>query len=102
MIPPEPGPSKPSAFVPLLLITLTLITVEAGAVIRGRTRIHALKTQLEQLESASRQHPQVDAKLESLLSSLLDLAEVDSDAKAIVARYGLQLTPSTPSPGASR
>ncbi len=98
----EPAPSKPSAFVPLLLIALALITVEAGAVIRSRTRIHALKTQFEQLESASRQHPQADARLETLLSDLLRLAEVDADAKVIVARYGLQLTMPTPSPGASR
>jgi hypothetical protein len=99
MTPTEPEPSRPSAFVPLLLLALALITIEGGAVIHARARIQALRTQVEQLELACRQHPQGDAKLESLLTSLVRLAEVDSDAKAIVAKYGLAAPAPSPTPG---
>jgi hypothetical protein len=102
MNPSEPAPAKPSAFVPLLLIALAFITVETGAVIRDRSQIHALKAQVEQLDHASRAGQDADAKMQSLLSNLLRLAEVDGDAKAIVARHGLRLAPPPPSPGAGR
>jgi hypothetical protein len=98
----EPGPARLSAFVPLLLIALAFITMETGAVIRDRGEVHALKTQVEQLESASRKNQEEDAKLHSLLSNLLRLAEVDSDAKAIVTRHRLRFPSSTPPSGATR
>jgi hypothetical protein len=102
MKPSEQGPSKSSSFVPLLLIALALITLETGAITRDRGRIRALKTQIEQLEAADRKSQNADAKLESLLSNLLHLAEVDSDARAIVARHKLQVPVSTPSREAGR
>jgi hypothetical protein len=102
MNPSEPGPVKSSAFVPLLLVTLAFITVETGTIMRERSQMRALKVQIEQIESASRASQDTDAKLQSLLSSLLHLAEADSDAKAIVTRYRLSFSPPSPSPDASR
>jgi hypothetical protein len=98
----EPGPTKPGGFVPLLLIALAFITVEAGTVIRSREQMRFVKTQVEQLETASRASQEADAKLQSLLSNLLRLAEVDSDAKAIATKYALRFAPPAPPAGANR
>jgi hypothetical protein len=102
MNPSEQGPAKPSGFVPLLLIALAFITVETGTILRDRAQLHGLKAQVEQLENASRKNQEADAKLHSLLASLLRLAEVDSEVKAILTRHRLRFAPSTPSAGASR
>jgi hypothetical protein len=98
----EPGLPGPSAFVPLLLIALAFITVEAGIVRRSREQVRSMKAQVEQLEAASRTSQDADAKLQSLLSNLLRLAEVDSDAKAIVSKYALRFAPSAPPAGANK
>ena len=102
MNPSDQEPVKWSGFVPLLLLALAFITVGNGAVIRDRSQVQALKTQVEQLDHVNRSSLDADTALQFLLSNLLHLAELDGDAKAILTKYGLQVLPSAPSPEASR
>jgi hypothetical protein len=93
MNPSEQESLQPRGFVPLLLIALAVITIEVGDIISLHIQKHSLLTQIEQLESASQISHKADARLESLLSSLVRLAETDNDARVVVARHGLRLAP---------
>jgi len=93
MNPSEQESVQPSGFVPLLLIALAVITVEVGDIVSLRIEKHSLLTQIEQLESASQISHKADARMASLLSSLVSLAETDSDARAVVDRHGVRQPP---------
>jgi hypothetical protein len=93
MNPAKQEPFQPRGFVPILLIALAVITVEVGDIISLHIEKHSLLTQIEQLESASQLSHNADARLASLLSNLVRLAETDSDARAVVDRHGVRQPP---------
>jgi hypothetical protein len=93
MNPSEQESPQPRGFVPLLLIALAVITVEVGDIISLRIEKHSLLTQVEQLESASQISHKADARMASLMASLVGLAETDSDARTVVDRHGVRQPP---------
>ena len=98
----QPKPFQPKGFLPVLLVALAFITVQMGTILRYHTQLRALKDQTAQLERNSRTSRAMDAWLESLLSNLPRLTAMDNEAKTIAAKYGLELSPSTPLPAPGR
>ena len=118
--PDSPSFDRSDAFLPLVLIALSLILVfiwQLTNLSKQRTNLRASQEQYEaafrntipQLDQQLQQSRAVQAKLESLVTDVLNLAkDGDTDAKAIVDKYKIQQqgTPAaataSPSPAASR
>lgn len=98
----HPSDGNASAFVPLVLITLSLILIFIWQITNASKQRDSLRAAQEQLETAYRnsapqqeqmlqQSHAVQAKLETLVTDLLNLAkEGDPDAKAIQDKYKIQ------------
>ncbi len=85
-----------SPFVPLLLTVISLVVVlgwTMGVTIRQTNNLQSLKFQVWH---ASAQSVQAEEKLKAMLSDLIDLAETDSAAAAIVKRYKIKQNAAAP------
>jgi hypothetical protein len=87
--------------IPILILTLAVLLLQVPEII-SLERLHRQprQAQMEQLERNAQATRETDARIESLLLQLVDLAKKDPDARAIVMKYGIQYTP-PPSPPAT-
>ena len=85
-------PAPYSAFAPLLLTLIGLIVLLTWNLRGIAQQTSNLQTAKFQLGQASLQSAQTEEKLKAMLADLLVLAatEKDSDAAAIVKRYGIK------------
>lgn len=90
------APASYSAFVPVLLISLAfifLLSVQFTNASRQRSVLRNAEQSLANLEksraSMVEQSGAVQRDLERLCSGLLDLAQTDTEAQALVQRFGI-------------
>jgi hypothetical protein len=94
-----PGGFKMDAFIPIVLLAVTLIVLLAWQV----KETHSQGTYLENL--ITRQEPQVDqstqiqATVTKLVRDLIQAAQTDDSAKAIIAKYKIQEAAPEATPG---
>ena len=96
---PEVVASIYTSFLPSSLVALSFIIilvwelVAAGQVRSNSARLH------EQQARIVEQSQQIQSKLEKLARDLIEVAASDDDAKAIVAKYQINVTNPTPTSG---
>ncbi len=89
--PPAPGEPHYHGFWPVLLIGLSFLLVFAWEIRVGvATRQTARQLQQEQVLKAD-QAKEVQARLEKLVRSLVELSKTDEEAKRIVTQFGVKV-----------
>jgi hypothetical protein len=94
-------PSQDKTFVPIVLISLSLIFMfiwQLKTISTQSDMLHSTKqkidevanNQLPKLDEQVQQSKKIQTGLEKLAYDLLDLAKTDPDAKAIVQKYNIQ------------
>lgn len=88
-----PVENKFNPFLPIVLIAATLIIILGQNLLTVREQKTALKQQVDQQQPALEQSRQIQARFQKMMVDLLQLAQTDADAKTIVAKYGIAVTP---------
>lgn len=78
----------PGAFLPILLIELSLITLFAFLCVDQSNQRSKIEAAVKQRESAVQQSALVQAKLQKLIEDFN--AAAPEEAKAVFAKYGIQ------------
>ena len=89
---------KMSAFLPLVLTTLTiiiLIAFQLQGMVSARSQVHAM---IAQGEPVVAQAQQAQAGLQKLATDLLEAAKTDKDAEAIIKEFGISMQGSAAAP----
>jgi len=81
---------KMDAFLPLVLLSLSLIVLLGWQVSNTSTQRSLLEGAILRQSPAIDQSTQVQANLAKLAGDLLQAAQTDPTAKAIAAKYGIQ------------
>ena len=79
-----------SPFIPLTLIGAAVIILMVWQLLLAWNTRSNLRTQFEQRKILVQQSEVVQGNVQSLISDLLNLAETDPQAKAIVTKYKIQ------------
>ena len=88
-----------NGFVPLVLIALSVIIIFGWEVIvAGQARRNGRQLRDQQAKLVE-QSKQIQVGLEKIARDLIELAKTDDDAKALVAKYNINI--SSPAPAAS-
>jgi hypothetical protein len=102
--PPEtamPATSSRNAFLPLLLVELSLIIVLLWeVVIASQVRANGQRLRDQQTKIVE-QSQQAQAGLEKLARDLIDVSQNDEDARAIVTKYNISVTAPPTAPAAA-
>ena len=88
------------AFIPLAILAVSLITLLGWQVSNASTNKTQLENAITRQEPAVNQSHQVQANVTKLLNDLLEAAQTDDGAKAIVAQFKIQ-TSATPGAAAA-
>ncbi|MCX6997800.1 MAG: hypothetical protein NTV49_12110 [Kiritimatiellaeota bacterium] len=96
--------SSDKAFWPIALVALSLILVLGRDLYVSSKQKVMLKQIGIQQDQGVLQSRQVAANFEKMMRDLLQLAQTDTDAKAIVTKYGIKITepPAAPAPARSK
>lgn len=86
------------AFLPLVLVSLSLILIFIWQLSAISTQRTAFQSTIQRQEELVKQSHQVQGSLEKLVNDLLDLSATDSEAKAIVQKYGIARSGAAPTP----
>ena len=86
-----------SAFVPLLLALIALITILAWTLFVAARQTSNLQSVKFQVWQATAQSVQSEQKIKAMLSDLVELAVQDPKAAAIVKRYKIKQNAAVPS-----
>ena len=82
---------KMSAFLPLTLVSLTIVILvffQLLAMFSQRSQLHSM---IEQSKPAVAQAQQAQQGLQKLATDLLEAAKEDKDAQAIVQQFGISV-----------
>jgi hypothetical protein len=79
-----------SGFYPLLLISLSLLLIFAWELKINYGQHNGLQIGIQKQEETVIQSRKIQASLEKLVLDLINLANTDSDAKQIIAKYNIQ------------
>jgi hypothetical protein len=87
------------AFIPLVLLSASFIVLLCWQVKMSSTQKDLFENAITRQEAAVNQSQQVQASVTKLVTDLLQAAQTDDAAKAIVTKYKIQQNapPSTPS-----
>jgi hypothetical protein len=97
---PQPNPPRSSSFVPFLLLAVSLIAVLSWQLwVGNQGRLNGRRLQAQQTRTVE-ESKQIQRKLEELARDLINVAQSDNDARALVTKY--HITFRSPSPTASR
>jgi len=89
-------PSK-NAFLPIVLIAVSLLIVWGRDLTIVRQQKTAIKQVIEQqVVPALAQSREAGAKFEKMVRELLQLAQTDDEARAIVVKYGISVNNTAP------
>ncbi|MEI6969976.1 MAG: hypothetical protein WCL44_00535 [bacterium] len=95
----EEKPSVFTPFWPLVLLSVSLALFLGWQVAMAMVQqIDLIRLQDRQAVLSS-QAAQAETKLESVIFDLLSLSKTDSDAKAVVEKYGIKFNPEAASSG---
>jgi hypothetical protein len=89
----EAAPRARNPFVPLLILAVAMLSIQGQELVNLEQVNRTLAGQLEQVDREAQANHNENAKLDSLFRSLVALANTDMDARAIVIKHGLQITP---------
>ena len=99
---PEVGELRFSVFWPVLLLGLSLLIVLTWEISIGASTRRSAQTVQDQQVRLVDQAKQVQQNLEKLVRGLVELAKTDEEAKKLVTKFGIKITPpAQPAPGAS-
>lgn len=85
------------AFIPLLVLALSYVILVSWQVSNALAQREAMQTASSRQEPVIDQSHQAQAALQKLASDVIEAAQTDDIAKAIVAKYGMQIkAPATP------
>ena len=90
-----------NGFVPLVLIALSVIIVLTWELVTGSQARRNGQQLREQQSKLVEQSKQIQTGLEKLARDLINVASTDSDAKALVAKYQINVTNPAPAATAS-
>ena len=82
---------RSNAFLPIVLIAASLLVFLGRDLAITRQQKTELKQVVEQQAPALAQSREVGAKFEKMVRDLLQLAQTDEEARAIVAKYGISV-----------
>ena len=85
--------SKFNPFWPIALIAASLIIILGQNLLTVREQKSALKQLVDQQAPVLDQSRQVQARFQKMMMDLLQLAQSDAEAKTIVTKYGIAVTP---------
>jgi hypothetical protein len=95
-------PAQPmGTFLPLTLLGVSLALVLAFQVSVLMPQRNLLQQALTQNEQGVQQSKQVQAGLQRMVMDIVTAAADDKDAQAIIAKYGIQVSGSSPIPATS-
>lgn len=86
------------AFVPLVLLSVSIIVLLGWQVSVSSTQKSLIQSAITRQEPAVAQAQQVQASVSKLVANLLAAAQTDDGAKAIVAKYKIQQSGPAPTP----
>ena len=86
------------AFVPLALLSISFIVLLGWQMSMSATQKSLMENAITRQEPAVTQSQQVQASVTKLVTDLLQAAQTDDRAKAIVAKYKIQQNGPAPSP----
>ncbi len=78
------------AFIPLVLLSVSFIILLAWQVKMSSTQKELFENAITRQEPAVNQSQQVQASVTKLVTDLLEAAQTDDTAKAIVTKYKIQ------------
>lgn len=91
----EVPPSNP--FLPILLVAASIALLLVWQVKNISQQRTGLQSAIFQMQEPAKQSQQVQGSLQKLVVGLLDLAQSDQQAKAVVDKYGIkQNAPAAP------
>lgn len=96
-----PTAQNMSAFLPLTLLAISFIVLLAFQVSIMLPQRSLLQKAIAQSEQAVAQSKQTQAGLQKLVMDLVAAAPEDKDAQAIITKYGIQVSGTSPVPAAS-
>jgi hypothetical protein len=88
--PSFPGGFKMDAFIPLVLLSISVIVLLGWQVSVNSTQRGELENAITRQEPAVTQSQQVQAGVSKLVGDLLAAAQTDDAAKAIVAKFKIE------------
>ncbi|MGA3170521.1 MAG: hypothetical protein ABSE62_05860 [Chthoniobacteraceae bacterium] len=92
------GGSATGAFIPLALLSITLIVLLGWQVIKASSDRNSLEGTISRQEPTVTQAQQLESSLKALAQELLTTAQTDDTAKAIAAKYIHPNSAPAPSP----
>ena len=95
------SPESKGAFLPLLLLGVSFALVLIFQVSVLLPQRSMLQTVIQQNEKGVEQSKQVQAGLQKLVLDLIAAAPEDKDAQAIITKFGIQVSGTSPIPAAS-
>jgi hypothetical protein len=93
-----PGGFKMDAFIPLVLLSVSIIVLLGWQVSVSSTQKGLIENAITRQGPSVTQAQQVQASVSKLVSDLLQAAQTDEGAKAIVVKYKIQQNGPAPSP----
>lgn len=89
---------RPDAFLPLTLLSISLILIFIWQLSTISSQRSGFQNTIQRQDELVSQSHKVQAGLEKLVNDLLDLAQTDAEAKAIVQKYGIARGANAPKP----
>ena len=89
---------KMDAFIPLVLLSVSIIVLLGWQVSVSSTQKSAIENAITRQTPAVNQAQQVQGSVSKLVTDLLQAAQTDEGARAIVAKYKIQQNGAAPSP----
>jgi uncharacterized protein YigA (DUF484 family) len=93
-----PAGLKMDAFIPLVLLCVSFIILLGWQVKMSATQKNLMENAITRQEPAVNQSEQVQASVTKLVTDLLQAAQTDDGAKAIVTKYKIQQAAPAASP----
>lgn len=80
----------PNPFLPIVLLALSVLFALIWQLTAIKNQRNELQNAITRLQEPAKQSQQVQGSLQKLVTELLELSKTDSQAKAIVDKYGIR------------